>query len=216
MNIILIGGEKGGTGKTTLAVNLAALRALQGRDVLLIDTDVQASTSYWAQSRDEAQTRPRIACIQKFGKGLPTEVRDLARRYQDLIIDAGGRDSVELRSSLVVAERVFIPIQPSQFDIWTLGRMDDLVRTAQGFNAELRASVVISRASTNPSVNEAAEARTLLADFEHLRLANAIIRDRIAYRKAARDGLSVDELKPGDPKAIEEMRALFREVFHGE
>ena len=94
--------------------------------------------------------------------------------------------------------------------------MDDLVRTAQGFNAELRASVVISRASTNPSVNEAAEARTLLADFEHLRLANAIIRDRIAYRKAARDGLSVDELKPGDPKAIEEMRALFREVFHGE
>lgn len=215
MSIILIGGEKGGTGKTTLAVNLAALRALQGRDVLLIDTDVQASASYWAQSRDEAQTRPRIACIQKFGKGLPTEVRDLARRYQDLIIDAGGRDSVELRSSLVVAERVFIPIQPSQFDIWTLGRMDDLVRTAQGFNAELRASVVISRASTNPSVNEAAEARTLLADFEHLRLANAIIRDRIAYRKAARDGLSVDELKPGDPKAIEEMRALFREVFHG-
>lgn len=216
MSIILIGGEKGGTGKTTLAVNLAALRALQGRDVLLIDTDVQASASYWAQSRDEAQTRPRIACIQKFGKGLPTEVRDLARRYQDLIIDAGGRDSVELRSSLVVAERVFIPIQPSQFDIWTLGRMDDLVRTAQGFNAELRASVVISRASTNPSVNEAVEARTLLADFEHLRLANAIIRDRIAYRKAARDGLSVDELKPGDPKAIEEMRALFREVFHGE
>lgn len=216
MSIILIGGEKGGTGKTTLAVNLAALRALQGRDVLLIDTDVQASASYWAQSRDEAQTRPRIACIQKFGKGLPTEVRDLARRYQDLIIDAGGRDSVELRSSLVVAERVFIPIQPSQFDIWTLGRMDDLVRTAQGFNAELRASVVISRASTNPSVNEAAEARTLLADFEHLRLANAIIRDRIAYRKAARDGLSVDELKPSDPKAIEEMQALFREVFHGE
>lgn len=216
MSIILIGGEKGGTGKTTLAVNLAALRALQGRDVLLVDTDVQASASYWSQSRDEAQTQPRIACIQKFGKGLPNEVRDLARRYQDLIIDAGGRDSVELRSALVVTERVFIPIQPSQFDIWTLGRMDDLVKTAQGFNAELRASVVISRASTNPSVNEAAEARTLLADFEHLRLANAIIRDRIAYRKAARDGLSVDELKPGDPKAIEEMRALFHEVFHGE
>lgn len=215
MSILLIGGEKGGTGKTTLAVNLAALRALQGRDVLLVDTDVQASASYWAQSRDEAQTQPRVACIQKFGKGLPTEVRDLARRYQDLIIDAGGRDSVELRSALVVAERIFIPIQPSQFDIWTLGRMDDLVKTAQGFNADLRASVIISRASTNPSVNEAAEARTLLADFEHLRLADAVIRDRIAYRKAARDGLSVDELKPSDPKAIEEMRALFQEVFHG-
>lgn len=216
MSILLIGGEKGGTGKTTLAVNLAALRALAGRDVLLIDTDIQASASYWAQSRDEAGTQPRVACIQKFGKGLQTEVRDLARRYQDLIIDAGGRDSLELRAALVAAERVYIPIQPSQFDIWTLGRMDDLVKTAQGFNPELRAWVVISRASTNPSVSEVAEARSLLADFEHLSLSPAVIRDRIAYRKAARDGLSVEELKPGDSKAAEELRALFREVFDGE
>ncbi len=70
MSIILIGGEKGGTGKTTLAVNLAALRALTGRDVLVIDTDIQASASYWAQTRDETGVTPRVACIQKFGKGL--------------------------------------------------------------------------------------------------------------------------------------------------
>ncbi|HRZ24803.1 MAG TPA: AAA family ATPase [Candidatus Contendobacter sp.] len=214
MSIILIGGEKGGTGKTTLAVNLAAMRALQGRDVLVIDTDIQASASYWAQTRDETTVTPRVACIQKFGKGLPTEVRDLARRYQDLIIDAGGRDSPELRSALLIAERVYIPIQPSQFDIWTLGRMDDLVTNAQVFNLNLHAWVVISRASTNPSVSEVAEAQSLLADFAHLRLAHAVIRDRIAYRKAARDGLSVEELKPGDPKAGEEIRAFFQEVFN--
>ena len=214
MSIILIGGEKGGTGKTTLAVNLAALRALQGRDVLLIDTDIQASASYWAQSRDEAGTQPRVACIQKFGKGLQTEVRDLAKRYKDLIIDAGGRDSLELRAALVAADRVYIAIQPSQFDIWTLGRMDDLVKTAQGFNPTLQAWVVISRASTNPSVSEVAEARNLLADFEHVQLSSVVIRDRIAYRKAARDGLSVEELKPTDSKAGEEMQALFQEVFH--
>ncbi len=214
MSIILIGGEKGGTGKTTLAVNLAAMRALQGRDVLVIDTDIQASASYWAQTRDETTVTPRVACIQKFGKGLPTEVRYLARRYQDLIIDAGGRDSPELRSALLIAERVYIPIQPSQFDIWTLGRMDDLVTNAQVFNLNLHAWVVISRASTNPSVSEVAEAQSLLADFAHLRLAHAVIRDRIAYRKAARDGLSVEELKPGDPKAGEEIRAFFQEVFN--
>lgn len=213
MSIILVGGEKGGTGKTTLATNLAALRALAGRDVLLIDTDIQASASYWAQSRDEAKVQPRVACIQKFGKGLQVEVQDLARRYQDLIIDAGGRDSVELRVGLVVAERAFIPIQASQFDIWTLGRMDDLVRTAQGFNPSLRAGVVISRASTNPSVTEAAEAKGILADFEHLYLAGSIIRDRIIYRKAARDGLCVAEMKPADPKAVDEMQQLFAEVF---
>ena len=127
--IILFGGEKGGTGKTTLATNLAAMRARAGRDVLLIDTDPQGSASYWTQCRDEEKVEPRVACVQKFGKGLQAEVRDLANRYQDIIIDAGGRESVELRAGIVVADFAFIPIQPSQFDVWTLGRMDDLVKT---------------------------------------------------------------------------------------
>ena len=101
--LILIGGEKGGAGKTTLATNMAAMRALAGRDVLLIDTDPQGSANSWSQSRDDESITPRVACVQKFGKGLPAEVKDLSKRYQDIIIDAGGRDSVELRSALVVA-----------------------------------------------------------------------------------------------------------------
>ena len=72
--MILIGGEKGGTGKTTLATNLAAMRALEGHDVLLIDSDPQGSANYWAQSRDELAIKPRVACVQKFGKGLAMEV----------------------------------------------------------------------------------------------------------------------------------------------
>ncbi|NOR79789.1 MAG: AAA family ATPase [Methyloprofundus sp.] len=211
--IILIGGEKGGTGKTTIATNLAAMRALNGRDVLLIDTDPQGSANYWAQSRDEENITPRVACVQKFGKGLPKEVQDLATRYQDIIIDAGGRDSIELRSALVVTERLFVPIQPSQFDIWTLNQMEELVESAKSFNADLLAKVIISRSSTNPSVHESDDAGKLLDDFENLDLADATIRDRIAYRKAAKDGLAVIELKPKDPKAVKEMEALYNEVF---
>jgi chromosome partitioning protein len=214
--IILIGGEKGGTGKTTLATNLAAMRALAGRDVLLIDTDPQGSANYWAQSRDELGIIPRVACVQKFGKGLSAEVRDLSRRYQDIIIDAGGRDSVELRSSMVVACKVYIPIQPSQFDIWTLNQMDGLVETAKGFNASLQARVIISRSSTNPSVHESDDAVEILNDFSNLNLANTGVKDRIAYRKAASGGLSVAELKPRDAKAAEEMDGLYREVFNDE
>lgn len=214
--IILIGGEKGGTGKTTLATNLAAMRALASRDVLLIDTDPQGSANYWAQSRDDEQVTPRVACVQKFGKGLPAEVKDLEHRYQDIIIDAGGRDSVELRSAMVVTRKVYIPIQPSQFDIWTLNQMDELVETAKGFNPDLQARVIISRSSTNPSVHESDDTSKLLADFPNLDLANVSIRDRIAYRKAAKDGLSVTELKPKDPKAVEEMETLYQEVFGNE
>ena len=211
--IVLIGGEKGGTGKTTLATNLSAMRALMNRDVLLIDTDPQGSANYWTQNRDEEKIQPRVACIQKFGQGLTMEVKDLATRYQDIIIDAGGRDSIELRAALIIAEKVFIPIQPSQFDIWTLDQMDELVATAKGFNPNLRAKVVISRSSTNPSVQESNETRKLLDDFSNLDLANAIIRDRIAYRKAAKDGLAVIESSPKDHKAIKEMEALSQEVF---
>ena len=214
--IVLIGGEKGGTGKTTIATNLAALRALAGRDVLLVDTDPQGSANYWASSRDEDGIKPRVACIQKFGKGLQGEVQDLASRYQDIIIDAGGRDSVELRAAMVVAHKAFVPIQASQFDIWTLGRMNDLVVVAQGFNTDLRAWVVISRGPTNPSVTEIAEAGEILGDFENLDLAASVIRDRIAYRKAARDGRSVAELKPVDPKASSEVNAFYAEVFDDE
>jgi chromosome partitioning protein len=212
--IALIGGEKGGTGKTTLATNLAAKRALAGRDVLLIDADAQGSANYWAQSRDESEARPRrVACVQKLGRGLQAEVQDLSRRYQDIVIDAGGRDSVELRAALVVADKAYIPVQPSQFDIWTLDRMDELVGGAQGFNPALRAWVVVSRVSTNPSVREFEDAREILADFPRLALSGAAVRDRIAYRKAAREGLCVDELKPRDARASEEIEALYQEVF---
>lgn len=214
--IILIGGEKGGTGKTTIATNLAAMRASAGRDVLLIDTDPQGSANYWAQSRDELNIIPRVACVQKFGKGLQAEVKDLAKRYQDIVIDAGGRDSVELRSAMVVANNAYIPIQPSQFDIWTLNQMDTLVTTAKGFNTALEAWVIISRSSTNPSVHESDDTIEILNDFANLKLASTGIKDRIAYRKAASSGLSVSELKPKDPKASEEMEALYQEVFNNE
>jgi chromosome partitioning protein len=214
--IILIGGEKGGTGKTTIATNLAAMRALAGRDVLLIDTDPQGSANYWAQSRDELNIMPRVACVQKFGKGLQAEVKDLAKRYQDIIIDAGGRDSVELRSAMVVANKAYIPIQPSQFDIWTLNQMETLVTTAKGFNTDLEAWVIISRSSTNPSVHESDDTIEILNDFSSLKLASTGIKDRIAYRKAASGGLGVGELKPKDPKATEEMEALYQEVFTNE
>lgn len=91
MSIILIGGEKGGTGKTTLAVNMAATRAKAGYDVLVVDTDPQASASYWTAARDESGIEPRIASAQKFGKTLASELKDLSKRYEKTIVDAGGR-----------------------------------------------------------------------------------------------------------------------------
>ena len=211
--IITLGAEKGGVGKTTLAVNLAAQRTLEGHDVLLVDTDLQISASFWSQRRDEAGLQPRVACIQKFGKGLQAELRDLATRYEDILVDVGGRESVELNASLVVADQVYIPIQASQFDMWTLDRMDELVATATGFNPDLQADVVITRASPNPQVTEVQEVIELMQEYDYLQIAETIIYERIAWRKSIREGRAVSELTPADPKATDELKRLYAEIF---
>ncbi|TKB06460.1 AAA family ATPase [Desulforhopalus sp. IMCC35007] len=216
MSIVLVGGEKGGTGKTTLATNMAALLALEGKDVLLIDTDRQGTASFWAAVREEAEVEPRIASVQKFGKGLAGQVQDLANRYDEVIIDAGGRDSMELRYALGVCDRAYVPVQPFQFDIWTIRQMDELVSMAKGFNPKLQASIVLNRVSTNPVVREDKETREFFAGegFEHLSIMEPILHERISFRKSARDGLSVTEWKQ-DKKASAEMNQFFREIYCG-
>src|SRR5574337_960437 len=112
--IVLVGGEKGGTGKTTLATNLAALRAIAGSDVLLVDTDSQGSASIWAQIREEEHVKPAITCVSMRGRGVAAEIRKLAPRFKDIVIDSGGRDSVELRQAMLTARVMVVPARPSQ------------------------------------------------------------------------------------------------------
>lgn len=212
--IILIGGEKGGTGKTTVATNLATMRITNGYDVLLVDTDKQGSASSWSDIRDMQDNFVRIPNIQKFGSNLTSDIKDLHKRYQDIIIDAGGRDSVELRAAMTIADVMYIPVQASQFDIWTLSVMNDLARQASGFNSNLKPKILINRGSTNPSISEVTEAQEVMNDFDLLTLSNCVLRERIAYRKAAKDGLSIIELEKTDLKAWEELQKLYNEAFN--
>lgn len=211
--IILIGGEKGGTGKTTLATNLAAMLVSAGNDVLLVDTDKQCSASAWCGTRDMQDKVSRVPCVQKTGKGLAADLKELSKRFKYLVVDAGGRDSVELRAAMTVADKMFIPIQASQFDVWTLGTMDELIRNVSVHNENLRAHIVLTRASTNPSVNEANEAKEAFAEFENMKVIPTVIHDRISFRKAAKSGLSVCEITPADPKALDEVTSFYKCVL---
>ena len=94
--------------------------------------------------------------------------------------------------------------------------MEEQVETDKAFNPDLIAKVIISRSSTNPSAHESDDTGKLLDDFDNLDLSDTTVRDRIAYRKAAKGGQAVIELKPKDPKAVKEMETLYKEVFGDE
>ena len=102
--IVVIGGIKGGAGKSTIAANLAARRAVS-HEVLLVDGDDQETTTLWASTRSEnfPEGSQRLTCIQLRGKAARDEVLKLASRYDDAIIDVGGRDTTTQRAALTVA-----------------------------------------------------------------------------------------------------------------
>jgi chromosome partitioning protein len=210
--ILLFGGEKGGTGKSTLATNVCALLARRGVDVLLVDTDRQGSGSSWAATRNTNSLLPPVHCVEKSGD-VASAVRDLSSRYAQIVIDAGGRDSRELRSSMLVADKLFTPIKASQFDLWTVEKMNELVNQARGFNQNLEAHAIISMAPSHPQVREAEDAQKMLSDFEHLALAHSIVRDRKVFRDAILQGQGVVEAD--NRKATSEIEALAREIFNG-
>lgn len=223
MGILVVGGEKGGTGKSTIAVNLAAMLARSGKDVLLVDTDTQPSSSMWAATRDDFHhsQAPRVACVQRTGK-ISKQLIDFRDRYEEVIVDAGGRESVELRHAIAVCTEVVFPIRPGQFDSWTLGRLDKVMCDLNMANHGLYGRLVISSASTNLAIREAEETKEFIEseEFEHLKLSEVVIRERISYRKAIREGLGVVEwkdqkTKKRDEKAVEEITALYKEIYGG-
>lgn len=211
--IVLIGGEKGGPGKTTIATNIAAIRTNIIGDVLLVDTDKQPTSSYWCSLREDKGINPRVSSIQKYDKAVRTEIVELSKKFSDIIIDAGGRDSPELRGALLVCDKAIFPLRPSQFDLWTLGRLNTLVESAKEINEKLEAFVVINQSSPNPAVKEAEEMKGFLTEFENIKGLNSVICERIAFRRAALHGMAVTEYKPEDLKANEEIMSLYREIY---
>ena len=211
--ILLIGGEKGGTGKTTIATNISAIRSLDNYDVLLVDTDAQRTASFWSQTRDENNIKSKVTCIQKFDN-VKREILALKDKFDDIIIDAGGRDSMELRTSLLVADIVIFPLRASQFDLWTLAKVNSHVSDAKAINEKLKAYVLLNQSSSNPIVKESEGAEGYLKELKEIGILKTVITERIAFRKAAIAGLSVKELTPEDKKATVEVMSLYEEVFN--
>jgi chromosome partitioning protein len=210
--IIVVGGIKGGSGKTTRATNLAVIRSAEGHDVKLIDADDQETSTDFTIIRNER--RPEGAgytSIKLTGAAVRTETQRLANKYDDIIIDTGGRDTTSQRAALTVADFLLVPFVPRSFDVWTLEKVSSLVSEIQAANPDLQAWTFINRADPRGQDND--DAAEVFRETESLSFIETPLGARKAFSKAAAAGLAVTEIKPQDPKATEEMMILYSYIF---
>ncbi|MFD1145491.1 AAA family ATPase [Larkinella insperata] len=208
--IYTIGGIKGGSGKSTVATNLAILLASNGRDVLLVDADDQeTSTDFTSLREDRTDGNAGYTAIQLTGAAVHKQVPKLAERYQDIVIDTGGRDTESQRAALTVSDVYLVPFKPRSFDVWTIEKVQSLVEQAHIINGKLKAFVFLNMA--DPRGEENFEAAELLKQSESLRFLQTGLGNRKAFATAAANGLSVVELK-GEEKATIEFKALYSRI----
>lgn len=210
--IICVGNTKGGVGKTTIALNLAIARALQGREVMLIDGDRQETAQTAIDIRAAAGKTPAIACaVYSEGRTLISQVGLMRSKFDDIIIDSGGRDSAALRAAMGMSDVVVVPFAPRSLDVWALAQLDSLVEEVKGAHPNMRVIAVLN--SADPQGHDNEDAAAAVADYPNMQYVATPIRRRKAIANAAGQGMSILEYSPKDAKGIEEMNALANAVF---
>jgi chromosome partitioning protein len=208
--ILVVGGIKGGIGKSTLAANLAVLAARARQDVLLIDADPQETTATWAAARaDQVGELAPVTTVTIIGKQIREELKRLVGKYQTIIVDAGARDTTTQRAALSVTNLVLLPFPPRGPDLWTLDAVAQTVADIRTINNDLRAVAFINRA--DPVGDDNAEAEAAFAKHaEVIEAAPIRIGNRKGIAVAHLIGLAAVEAKRPDTKAVAELDALFR------
>ena len=202
--IISIVNQKGGVGKTTLAVNLAGGLNAAGKHVRLIDTDPQGSITQWGSIENGLSIAvdhvPRVLKprhVKNLGKGLDTVIIDSPPALEKITVN-----------NISVSDLVIVPVSPSPLDIWSASDTIDLIRRIMKRNRQIAARLLVYRKIPGTRIGK--EARDALTEYD-LPIFETEITQKIAAVEAMIAGLTVFEYAPRS-KSTNEFRSLCNEI----
>lgn len=204
--IIAILNQKGGVGKTTLAVHLAAALVRSGKRVLLVDADSQGSALDWSENRPENPSFPVIGLPKS---NLHKELPALSKDYDAVLIDGPPRVNEIARAAIMASDIVLIPVQPSPYDVWAAKDIVDLLREASAFKDNIKSAFVINRKIVNTAIGR--DVGEALASYQ-LPVLKSSICQRVSFAESAAQGQTVLETEPNG-SAAQEILALTRELL---
>ena len=200
--IISFLNQKGGVGKTTLAVHIAAAVALAGHKVVLVDADPQASALDWLASREAEPLFPVVGMPRAV---LHRQVPDLAAGCDLLVIDGPPSLTDITRSAMVASDLVLIPVTPSPYDVWAAGELMPPVEEVRLVRPRLAVHFVISRKIVGTAIGEGVE--DALARWPSVPVLPAMVSQRVIFAETAAAGSTAVETGR-DGKAVREIEAL--------
>ncbi len=209
--ILVVGGLKGGCGKTTIATNLCQIRSEKGKKVLLIDADDQKSSYEWSMQRDinSSLCKSQFVTICLTGKSVYTNINKMSDDYDDIIVDTGGRDTTSQRAAMSACDKFLIPFRPRSLDIWTVGTVRNIIDEC--CNNNMKSYAIINQADFVGKDNE--DSYEILKECEEITTLPFFIGNRKSFSVAASNGLGVLEVNPKDVKACREIGMLYEYIY---
>lgn len=221
--IITIANQKGGSGKSTIAVNLAVKLVNLGLQVLVMDTDPQKSIESFTNIRESEALQSKklrhFTLTNRTGN-ISESLKQSLVLYDYIIIDTGGIDSQESRKAMLYADAILLPTTPSRFDVDALRAMLGIIGEIKDINEDAKVCILMNKISTNVFLGkELLDYKSGVEDIkkelglkDEISVLGGVLKERISYKRAVSEGLGISEYD--DSKARAEFEDFFDEFSH--